>query len=98
MSSASGEDAVAKKPVAAKGGSCSLLVGEGRRHPEWVRGMKWQNAATEGLNRKAQVTAHFLKRVSAAKKLGAIDLKHDMIFLSPSTGASIKSHFVCWWL
>lgn len=65
---------------------------------EWSNTGSGQNAEIEGLNRKAQVTAYFLKGVSAVKKLGATDLKHDMIFLSPSTGASIKSCFVCWFL
>lgn len=32
--------AAAKNPVAAKDGSCSLLVGDERRHPKWIRGMK----------------------------------------------------------
>lgn len=91
-------DAAAKTLVAAKRGSCSVLAGDGRREPEWIRGMKWQNTAIEGLNRKAQVTAHFLKGVSGVAKkykIGATALKHDMIFLSPSTGPSIKFSFVC---
>lgn len=59
--------AAAKNPAAAKGGSCSLLVGDERRYPKWIRGMKlhWLGTVTEGLNRKA----HFIKGVWAVKKI-----------------------------
>lgn len=89
-------DAAPKNPVAAKGGSCSLLGGDIlHRLGEWNGTGSGQNAHTEGLNRKALVAAHFLRGVSAVKKLGATDVQRDMIFLSPSTGACIKSCFVC---
>lgn len=65
---------------------------------EWNDTGSGQNAPAEEVNRKAQVTAHFLKGVSTVKKLGAIDLKCDKIFLSLFMGASITSCFVCWLL